>query len=487
MKRSMFMQVLTVSLMVIFACVIVTYSLTYVRMRDEKIAARIDTLKMLARDVADLASRLRTDGFFYSGMQESLTRELLYEKTSTIYNEYNAFTLIISSQGRSYTYYSEETLSDESVKYLPDQDTLSTYLQRAVQGEETSLQTNSAMGPLFTVIIPWNESSYLTGEKSVVGIVMIQTAAQNIQAVYEGLGWQLILAALGVFALAGVVIFFLTRRLTMPLTAMADAAERLSKGDFEAKAPVAGSRETMELGMAFNHMAGQLERIEKNRRDFLANVSHELRSPITSIQGYAQGMLDGAVPEDGRENALKVIVGETKRLSRLINGLLDLSRMEDGQVSLNMTEFDINELVRTVIIQKLPNIEEKDLDVMPLFEDRREMVRADREQIQQVVINLIDNAVKYTPPGGKIRIDSAADGDIVRLTVRDDGIGIPPEDQPYIFDRFYKTDKAHTVGKGTGLGLAICKAIMDRHGQTIRLVSGDGGCEFEITLERAGK
>ena len=253
------------------------------------------------------------------------------------------------------------------------------------------------------------------------------------------------------------------------------------------KAPVDGSRETMELGTAFNHMAGQLERIEKNRRDFLANVSHELRSPITSIQGYAQGMLDGAVPEEGREDALKIIVGETGRLSGLINGLLDLSRMEDGQVKLNMTEFDVNELVRTVIIQKLPAIEEKDLDVMPLFGDRKEIVRADREQIQQVLINLLDNAVKYTPPGGKIRVDSAADGDLVRLSVSDNGIGIPPEDRPFVFDRFYKTDKAHTVGKGTGLGLAICKAIMDRHGQSIRLKNGDGGCEFEITLERAGR
>ncbi len=487
MRRSMFVQVLTVSLLVIFACVIVMYSLTYVRMRDDKISARIDTLKMLARDVADLASRLRTDAFFYSGLQESLTRELLYEKTSTIYNEYNAFTLIVSSQGRSYTYYSEETLSDESVKYLPDQETLSAYLRKAVQGEETSLQTDSAMGPLFTVIIPWNETSYLTGEKSVVGIVMIQTAAQNIQAVYEGLWWQLIVGALGVFILAGVIIFFLTRRLTRPLTAMAGAAERLSHGDFEVKAPVDGSRETMELGTAFNHMAGQLERIEKNRRDFLANVSHELRSPITSIQGYAQGMLDGAVPEEGREDALKIIVGETGRLSGLINGLLDLSRMEDGQVKLNMTEFDVNELVRTVIIQKLPEIEEKDLDVMPLFGDRKETVRADREQIQQVLINLLDNAVKYTPPGGKIRVDSAADGDLVRLSVSDNGIGIPPEDRPFVFERFYKTDKAHTVGKGTGLGLAICKAIMDRHGQSIRLKNGDGGCEFEITLERAGR
>ncbi len=487
MKRSLFMQLLTISLMVIFICVITMYSLTYVRMRDDKISARIDTLKILARDVADLASRLRTNVFLGTVPSESLTRELLYEKTSTIYNEYNAFTLIISAQGRSYTYYSEETLSDESVKYLPDQDTIRSYLQRAVQGEEISLQTASAMGPLFTVIIPWNETSFLTGEKSVVGLVMIQTAAQNIQAVYEGLWWQLVLTGLGMFLVAGVITFALTRRITRPLTAMAEAAERLSRGDFEAEVPLGVNRETRELGAAFNKMAAQLRRLEQSRKDFLANVSHELRSPITSIQGYAQGILDGAVPAEEHDRALGVIVNETGRLSKLINSLLNLSRMEAGAVSLALTQFDINEMVRTVIIQKLPDIEEKSLEVIPLFEDRREMVRADKEQIQQVVINLIDNAVKYTPAGGKIWVDSRAEGSTVILSVRDNGVGIPKEDRAHIFDRFYKADKAHTVGKGTGLGLAICKAIMDKHGQSIRLVSGDGGCTFEITLEKADK
>lgn len=479
----MFMQLMTVSLLVILACVMVMYSLTYVRMRDEKITARIETLKMLARDVADLAARMRVSSYLVSG--DSLARELMYKKTSEIYSEYNAFTLIVSAQGRSYTYYSEETLSDESVKYLPDQETVRAYLKKAVQGEEISLQTNSAMGPLFTVIIPWNETSFLSGEKSVVGLVMIQTAAQNIQAVYEGLWWQLTLGALGVFILAGIITFFLTRRLTRPLTAMAKAAGRLARGDFEVKAPLGGSRETMELGHAFNDMAGRLEDIEKNRRDFLANVSHELRSPITGIRGYAQGMLDGAVPEEGQEKALRVIVSETERLSKLINSLLNLSRMEDGQVSLAITAFDLNELVRTVIIQKLPEIEEKKLDIMPLFGDRKQMVKADREQIQQVIINLIDNAVKYTPEGGKIRISSREEEDHVVLNIKDNGIGVTDEEAAHIFDRFYKADTAHTVGKGTGLGLAICKAIMDRHGQKITLVSGQGGCEFEITLGKA--
>ena len=159
--------------------------------------------------------------------------------------------------------------------------------------------------------------------------------------------------------------------------------------------------------------------------------------------------------------------------------------MENDQVALALSDFDVNELVRRVLIARISAIEEKNLEIEPDFEAEICPVRADREQIQQVILNLLDNAVKYTPDGGKIRISTVTRGDTVYLTVRDNGIGILPEDAEHIFDRFYKADKAHTVGKGTGLGLAICKIIMEKHGQSIRLVSGEGGCEFEITLEKS--
>ena len=233
-------------------------------------------------------------------------------------------------------------------------------------------------------------------------------------------------------------------------------------------------------------MAAQLSTLEQSRREFVANVSHELRSPITSIQGFAQGMLDGTIPQENHEQYLQVVVDETHRLSKLINNLLNLSRMESEDTSLAYSDFDVNELARRVIISRVAQLEEKNLELDADFEEDACFVHADSDQIQQVIINLLDNAIKYTPENGKITLRSRQEKDIVYFRVKDNGIGILPEDSLHIFDRFYKADKAHTVGKGTGLGLAICKRIMEKHGQSIRLISGEGGAEFEITLA-AGK
>ena len=176
---------------------------------------------------------------------------------------------------------------------------------------------------------------------------------------------------------------------------------------------------------------------------------------------------------------------ETQRLAKLINNLLNLSRMENQDTNLAFSHFDLNEMTRRVLISRMTQIDDKSLDIEVNFEDEPCFVHADADQIQQVIINLLDNAVKYTPAHGTVTLTTKIMEDHVVLRVKDNGMGIPASDAPYIFDRFYKVDKAHTVGKGTGLGLAICKRIMERHGQQIRLVSGDGGAEFEITLEKS--
>ncbi len=485
MKKPMLLQLLAAFLAIILVCIFSMFAITYLRMRSTWISNKTQALKSQARDVAYLASSLRgSDYYFGNIMQDSVTRDYLYQKTNTIYEEYNAFTLIVTSQGKSYSYYYEEALQDESLKYIPDEDTLRTYLRRAVQGEEIAVQTDSRMGPLFTVIIPWNESASLAEGQKVVGLVLIQTAAQNITGSFETLWPQLLLAGLIVFCAAALTASVLTRRLTRPLTAMARGAEQLSAGNFQIRVTPEGSLETHELAKTFNQMASQLGQLEQTRREFLANVSHELKSPITSIHGFAQGMLDGAVPPGEQDRYLRVIVDETERMTKLIQSLLSLSRMESGEAALNPSVFDLHELVRTVIISKMAQIDEKHLQVLPLWEDEPCYVTADQEQIQQVILNLLDNAVKYTPSHGEIRFATEKEGSIVRLSVRDSGEGIPPEEQEHIFDRFYKADKARTAGKGTGLGLAICKAIMLKHGQQIRLVPTETGCLFEITLQK---
>ncbi|MBR6524608.1 MAG: HAMP domain-containing protein [Clostridia bacterium] len=483
--RSMFTRLFSVFLAVILVCVSILFSLVYLNLRQNSIDSRISALKTQARDVAYLASRMQSD--IGLSLTRSTTEEYMYWKNKRIFDEYNAYTVIVERSGRTYSFYNESTLMDESLSQLPSAEEMNEYLNRAAMGEEITVQTGSAQNPLFTVIVPWSRSSMFTGHDTVMGLVMIQTAAQTIHAAYQGLLLQVALASLAVLALAGGCAFWLTRQTTRPLTYMAKAAGEMANGNFSARAPLEGSSEICELAAAFNTMAEQLSTLEESRRDFVANVSHELRSPITSIQGFAQGMLDGTIPEEERTRYLQVVVDETHRLSKLINGLLNLSRMENEQLALNCTIFDINELIRRVIISRIPQIEEKELEINADLPDDALYVLADQDQIEQVIINLTDNAIKFSPAGGTVTLRVRANGKQVVCTVQDEGSGVLPQDAPHIFERFYKADKAHTVGKGTGLGLAISRKIMEKHGQTIRLVSGDHGAIFEITLENARK
>ena len=480
----MFTRLLTVFLAVIILCVGVLFTLSYTNLKNARIESHMQALKAQARDMAYLASSLSNDSLSYMFGLHSAAENFMRWKADMVYRQYKAYILLVDRSGQAKTYYFEQALQDESMRFLPTQDTLMEYLQEVIQGREVVVQTDSLLGPLFTVIVPWVRENTLTGQNTVMGLVMIQTAAQTVHASYRDLIWPFALVAICLILLSGIAVFFFTRQITKPLTAMVSAAENMANGDFDARAPETGSAEIRQLSSAFNHMAAQLSTQEKTRRDFVANVSHELRSPVTSLQGFAQGMLDGTIPKEEHPKYLQVVVDETHRLSRLIGNLLNLSRIENEETSLAYSDFDVNELARRVLISRMAPLEEKHMDADVQFENESCFVHADQEQIQQVLINLIDNAVKYTPAGGLITLSSREEGDLVSFRVKDNGIGILPEDAPHIFERFYKADKAHTVGKGTGLGLAICAQIMKKHGQQIRLVSGEGGAEFEITLEK---
>ena len=481
--RSMFTRLLSVFLCVILVCVSVLFSLVYWNLRDRSIDSRLSALRTQARDVAYLASRMQLDPSL--PLTRTATEDYMYWKTGHIYDEYNAYTVIVERSGRIYSFYDQLTRQDESMSQLPTQEEMSDYLSRAAMGEEITVKSGTRQNPLFTVIVPWTRQNQFTGLETVMGLVMVQTAAQTIHQSYAGLLWQVALVALCVLILAGVCAFILTRQTTRPLTAMARAAGEMANGRFSARAPMEGSSEIRELAASFNTMAEQLSTLEESRRDFVANVSHELRSPITSIRGFAQGMLDGTIPEEEHKQYLNVVVDETRRLGKLINNLLSLSRMENEDVKLNITRFDVNELIRRVLISRIQPIDDKQIHVDIRFESEQQFVLADMDQIQQVVINLMDNALKFSPTGGTLTLSTRRENRQVFVTVKDTGSGILPEDAPHIFERFYKADKAHTVGKGTGLGLAICQRIMEKHRQRIRLVSGDNGAEFEFTLESA--
>ena len=267
---------------------------------------------------------------------------------------------------------------------------------------------------------------------------------------------------------------------------MNESAKRLAKGDYDADFTVQGYREIDELADSLNFAAGELAKADHLQKELVANVSHDLRTPMTTIAGFIDGILAGAIPPDKHEYYLGIIATEVRRLSRLVASLLDISRMQAGDRKFTMAPFDICEMARQIIISFEQKIDAKRLDVE--FEcDRDNMiVNADRDAIYQILYNICDNAVKFSREKGLLRLSLVREKDKkVVISVYNEGQGIPAEDIPYVFERFYKSDKSRGLDKsGVGLGLFIAKTIIKAHDQDIWVKSEFGQyCEFGFTLE----
>lgn len=240
-----------------------------------------------------------------------------------------------------------------------------------------------------------------------------------------------------------------------------------------------------ELSAAVNSTSDEYMRLEQVRKTFVANASHELRTPLTSVQGFLQAVLDGTASEEDKEQYLKVALSETKRLNALINSMLDLSRLDSGKNPLVLSKFDINDVVREIAAKLEPSLIKKALQINVDFTREQCYVYADKDKIYQVIINLVDNAIKYSPSYSRIILTTSIHEGKVYVTVKDFGYGISKKDQMLIWDRFYMTDKSRTPvkTKGTGLGLSIVKKIIDEHGEVIWVESSRGaGSTFIFTL-----
>ncbi len=479
MFRSMFSRLFSVFLGLMLVLITIWAFLSYVAIRNDRINARLAELKGQAREIAYLAWQADFESWSSFGFSSSANQYLKW-KAKQVYNEFGALIVVMDRYGdiRHILYNEQEDISDIS-KTITDQEFLAV-LHQAMAGREIQIRTNvpGLGGPVFTVAVPWGQGN------TVLGAVFIHTRAQVVEAEYKNLLWQVLAGAGSAVLLAVISLYFVTRQLTKPLKNMSEAAKEMAKGRFETAAKEAGVMEIRELAASFNSMAGQLKRLEESRREFVANVSHELRSPMTSIQGFLEGMQDGTIPPQEHPKYLKIVSDEAKRLTKLIADLLALSRMEQGDTKQNFVDFDINEMIRRALIRRMNDIDHKQLEVDVDFLTEQCYCWGDSDRIEQVVVNLLDNAVKFVPEKGKITLRTRAAGSQAVITVMDDGPGILPQDQPHIFERFYKADKAHTAGKGTGLGLSICRRILEAHGQTIRLLPTERGAAFEFTLEK---
>ncbi len=325
------------------------------------------------------------------------------------------------------------------------------------------------------------------GRGEMCGVVAILTVNTRRMSIVEDLTQTVITSALLVLLATFIAAYFLTERIADPLRRMSVAAGRFASGQFDTRVQVDGHDEVAELAEAFNKMADSLENLETMRNSFVANVSHDLRTPMTTIAGFIDSIRDGVIPPEEVDHYLDVISEEVHRLSRLVSSLLDLSRIQAGDRKFIKKPFDICEMARLILISFEQKIEEKRLAVEFFCEEDRMSVYADRDAVYQVFYNICHNAVKFSCEGGAFRIHIQYTREKkVQVSVFNEGQGIPANELPMVFERFYKTDKSRGLDRsGAGLGLFIAKTIMKAQGEDIRVRSEEGkNCEFLFTLTR---
>ena len=400
--------------------------------------------------------------------------------------------LVFNLSGELEMYASQEENGIEvifnSTERLPSvitKDTISKYVVDLILEEEIISRSDNCDGYFSREVVHY--ASVLENESGEpLGIVMSYDRGDEEGDLIFDMLIAIVITVVWITVAALFAIYGISYRIMRPLREIGKAARSFSKGNFNIQVPVRGEDELAELADSFNKMASALHSKDEMQKNFLSNVSHDLRTPMTTIAGFIDGIIDGAIPPEKQDYYLNIIKNEVTRLSRLVSSLLDISRMQSGDRKFDMKNFNICELARQTIISFENQFEEKKLDVEFNCEDYDMIAKGDKDAINQVVYNLCHNAIKFAYNGGRYSVKIVSKGNKIEFSVYNDGIGISKEELPRVFERFYKSDKSRGLDKtGVGLGLFITKTIIEAHGETIRVESEYGKyCEFTFTLSK---
>ena len=342
----------------------------------------------------------------------------------------------------------------------------------------------------------YENTSYVVGtpivktDGTVLGYAFVSKDASSIVGAYGAFVYLYFLVSLAVLTLAVFMSFAFSKALTKNLDEMTVAARKYSHGDFSMR--ISASEQADEMGAltdSFNAMADSLQKAEQTRREFIANVSHELRTPMTTIAGFAEGLLDGTIPREQEDKYLAVIADETRRLSRLVREMMDMSKVQESVSDpKNMKPFNLTEELVMTLLSFESRANEKKLDVDLQLPDDELWVRGHQDSIHRVIYNLLDNAIKFAHAGGTLYLAIWKQGGKAYVCVADQGEVIPADDLPFIFDRFHKSDRSRSLDRdGVGLGLYLVKSILDAHDEDIVVTSKDGVTKFIFSLKLAEK
>lgn len=347
--------------------------------------------------------------------------------------------------------------------------------------------------PVVVEVVAQHEEPDANGEQvitksKIIGVVFAAASASEMSRFLKDVFRIFLIGAVLVIAVSFIVIYFTTEAMVRPLRAMLKATDSFAKGDFTVRVPVEGDEEIEQLAMAFNNMASSLATLESTRRSFIANVSHELKTPMTTIGGFIDGILDGTIPQEKYPHYLGIVSNEVRRLSRMVVSMLNISRIEAGEMQLRPQIVDVQEIILRTVLGFEQVLEQKHIDVIGL-DAEKVFAEADPDLVHQITYNLIENAVKFTPDYGALSVEYKNEGKLLHIAIRNTGEGIPKEEIPRLFDRFYKSDRSRSIDtKGVGLGLHIVKSLVHLQGGTITVRSVEGEyTEFAFTLPAAQK
>ena len=319
---------------------------------------------------------------------------------------------------------------------------------------------------------------------NVLGTVFTVSSGDTVDALWRTFAGLLVMTALVVLMISFVATSVTTMRQIKPIREMAQATRCYAEGDFDIRMNDYGRDDEIgELAASFNNMAERLQQTERQRREFIANISHELKTPMTTIAGYTDGILDGTIPPENEKQYLQIIANESRRLSRLVRRMLDVSQLQAMDPLRNGNHFDICESMRRVLISMEKKINDRHLDVEADIPDEPILVLGDNDMITQVLYNLLENAAKFAREGSTLYLGVAMMDGKARVTVRNVGDTIPAEELPLLFERFHKSDKSRSEDKdGYGLGLYIVKTILQQHKEDISVTSENGVTTFTFSL-----
>ena len=471
MQKSLFGKYLRVTMVIVLASFIVLGSVMMLAFSQY---TKNDKRKLLTQSATSMASITSAVDITNNGAPDLLK---LFVRTFSLNIDADIFVTDLEGNVLFGAY--ANSTSNTGANFTPQTQIPADIVKHASEGSYTGDGRKNGIydTPYYVVGVPLyatTDAADATADSAKVPVGAV-FAAMNAASLteYQFAALQMFLiAAAAAFILAFVVVGLFSYRLVKPLRQMSAAAKSFGDGDFSIRVPVTSNDEIGQLATAFNNMADSLSSSESMNRSFVANVSHELKTPMTTIAGFIDGILDGTIPPERQSHYLHIVSDEVKRLSRLVRTMLNLSRIDNGELKLRPSDFDISETVLSTVLTFEKSIDEKKIDIRGLDTLQPMQVHGDEDLLHQVVYNLVENAVKFTNTEGYISFNVSDSIDRIAVTIENSGSGIQSDELPLVFEKFYKTDKSRSQDKnGMGLGLYLVRTIIKLHGGDISVSS----------------